>query len=662
MFIQVRLLKGYNKLLLYEVPATWPQQSLVGSLVRVPLRNQNVEALVVEELAEKPSEATYAVKPAQQLEPFPADCYYLPFLMQLSSYYQVDHLEFVQRTNQFLTQKELKRAPREEMHEQLHPASPRKEVLLTDEQQAVCDFLTPHIITPTYTPTVLHGVTGSGKTEVYKYLITQAIAQGKTVVLLLPEVTLALQFERIMRAQLPEHITICGFHSGTGPKEKRALWKNLVGGMPQLIIGVHLPILLPIANLGLIIIDEEHETGYQEKTHPKINSKDAAIMRARLNNIPILCGSATPSLSSLYNVKTKGWHFFQMKRRFAGAFPKVSTVLLADKKFRRNFWISQALENAIRDRLRKKEQVILFLNRRGFSFFVQCKTCTYIFECPHCSVSLTLHEDQNIICHYCGYSKPMPTVCTSCKAPEKELLKKGIGTQQLVTIVQKIFPTARIGRADMDISVKKKMLHETLTQFDAGDIDILIGTQTITKGFHFPNVTLVGIIWADLNLNFPVYNASETTLQQLIQVAGRAGRQRPESEVIVQAMSDHPIFSYLNEIDYLSFYRFESEQRKELEYPPYGRFAEIEFKYRFEETVAKEALLVAQHLQKISLQRGYEVMILGPAKPPVAKIKETHMRKIYMKGQNINHILALYNALADASLKSSMFFTPNPLN
>jgi primosomal protein N' (replication factor Y) len=416
-----------------------------------------------------------------------------------------------------------------------------------------------------------------------------------------------------------------------------------------------------LPNLGLIIIDEEHEVGYQEKKHPKTNTKEAAIMRAKLHNIPIELGSATPSVSTLYNIKQRGWHFFQLKKRFAGHFPKIQIVTLNDKKQRRNFWISQDLQNAIKNRLHKKEQTILFLNRRGHSFFVQCKSCSFIFECRNCSVSLTLHENNNLHCHYCAYFRALPPECPTCQAPEKEFIKKGVGTQKLVTIVQNLFPFARIARADMDTSTKKKEWKKTMEDFSNGDIDILIGTQTITKGYHFPKVTLVGIIWADLNLHFPRYNATETTLQQLIQVAGRAGRQTDESLVILQAMAEHHAFSYMREIDYLQFYNEEIETRKEVNYPPCTRLIEIEIRAQSELSVIKDAEKIIDHLFETNKTMQLNTIIMGPAKPPVHKIKNCFSRVIYLKTDNMHHAYRLFNALDKKQYKSSIYFTPNPL-
>ncbi len=661
MFIQVRLLKGFQKPLIYKIPNDWQQTGLVGKVVRVPIRSNVVPAVVIQEYNQAPDHHSFTIKTAESIEPFPDDSHYHHFIKQLSFYYQVDEIHFIKRIRQFIIKQEKTSTNTIALDHEAKQYT--NNITLTKEQQKVFDFLSLHIKQPAYTPTVLHGVTGSGKTEVYKQLIIEAMQHHKSALLLLPEVTLAIQFEKLMREQLPPSLTICGFHSATGIKHKRVLWQYLLHKQPVLIIGVHLPVLLPLANLGLIIVDEEHEGGYQEKKHPKVNTKEAAIWRAQLNNIPILLGSATPSLSSLYNTKTKGWHFFQLQQRFAGNFPTIKTVLLTDKKQRRrNFWISKQLEDAIKDRLHKQEQIIIFLNRRGFSFFVQCKLCSFVFTCSTCSVSLTLHQDNTLTCHYCNFSMQQPTICTQCSADKHNLLKKGIGTQQVVSILQQLFPAARIGRADLDTTTKKKVWQQIMHDFESGMLDILVGTQTITKGFHFPRVTLVGILWADLNLHFPIYNATETTLQQLLQVAGRAGRQSEHSLVIVQAMVQHPIFNYLNEINYLTFYTHELRARKEVGYPPCKRLVEIELKHTDEAILDQEAHNIVYLLSNKQKQHNFDIQILGPAKPLVYKIKNVHTRKIYLKGNNIKEIIALFQMIKQSQYTSKLFFTPNPMH
>ncbi len=650
MFIDVKLISGFSKPLTYTVPTDWPAVC-PGTLVRVPLRSMRALAVITRVFSEPPT-TPFALKEAYHIEPLPKDPHYLTFLQELGTYHQMESLHFMKRMQSFLKEKEARDLvlPEQEAEEPLS-----KQVTLTDEQTAVVRAVSPHITAPTYYPALLHGVTGSGKTEVYKALIQRAFREGKTTLFLLPEVSLAVQFERILQQQLPASIPLFSFHSATTPKQKQALWSHLLPAKPALIIGVHLPVLLPIPNLGLIIIDEEHEVGFQEKKHPKLNTKQAALFRARRYQIPIVMGSATPSVASLYNVQERGWNLFQLKNRFAGKFPSIQIVSLTDKKQRRSFWISDALLQALRNRLIKKEQSIVFLNRRGVCFFVQCKACSFIFSCNSCSVSLTLHADNTLRCHYCAYQRVHPEKCSECTSTE--FLKKGIGTEHLVTILQKLLPTARIGRADLDATSNKKAWKETITAFEQRELDILVGTQTITKGYHFPHVTLVGVIWADINLNFPFYNAQETTLQQLIQVAGRAGRQHEESLVIIQTMTEHPIFKHMNEVDYLDFYKEEIKRRANIGYPPLIRLAEIELKHGKEDVVEAEATLAAAWLMKTGAVR-----VLGPAKPPVARIKKIFSRKIYLKAESFNGLQKAYEALMFKRFKSSVFFTPDPLN
>ena len=353
MYVTVRLLSGFAKPLTYKVPDGWDTSSLAGAIVHVPLRNKLVPAIVTN--LQESVTATYAIRELDAREQFPADTTYITFIEKIAQFYFLDPLHFYSRIKNFLRPQKRKTVIPEEA---LAPVQQPKHVQLTPAQQKIVDSLVPVIHTPTYTPALIHGVTGSGKTEVYKKLIVENFHTGKTTILLHPEVTLSLQFSRILRAELPPEIPIYSFHSATKESEKKALWRALIAKKPCLILGVHLPILLPIPNLGLIVIDEEHETGFLEKKHPKINSKEIAIWRANLVGIPIVLGSATPSLSSLANVKQRGWAFFQLTERFGGAFPTVKHVILDSSK-RKNFWISRELESAINVSLARKEHVII---------------------------------------------------------------------------------------------------------------------------------------------------------------------------------------------------------------------------------------------------------------------------------------------------------------
>lgn len=649
MYAHVKLLNGFVTPFTYRVPEDQVATIAVGTVVRVPLRNKIVPGLVIKLENHLTNPVTFSIKNIIDREPFPEDPHYFPYIETCARYYQIEPLALIKRLKGYVQQKEFADAPTENESYTTHP------ITLTDEQQRVVDFTNTHITQGTYAPILLQGVTGSGKTEVYKKALEYAYALGKSTVFLLPEISLATHFAQLLRTQVP-HVAIFSFHSATPVKEKKQLWSYALAGTPMVIVGVHMPILLPIKNLGLIIVDEEHDTGYQEKKYPKINSKEIALIRAQKSAIPILLGSATPAIASVYNVTHKGWHFFQLKKRFGGQLPSFELVLLNKKKKRTHFWLSQELVDALADRLEKKEQSIIFLNRRGYYFFLQCASCSLIITCHACSVSLTVHDDGQLHCHYCGHSQAQPAACPACAT--RKLISKGIGTQQVVTLLQDLFPKAHIARADMDTTSNKKKWQETVTDILQEKIDILVGTQTITKGYHFPSVTLVGLLWADINLHFPIFNAAETTLQQLIQVAGRAGRQGPRGHVIIQAFLDHPIFSYLHEARYLDFCTAELEQRVSSGYPPIKRLVEIAVKHENEDIVEKDARLLAQQLKETG---GNAINVLGPAKPPVHKVHNVYTRKIYIKADHIERIIRVYEQVLDNPRESALFFTPNPI-
>ena len=653
MFVEIKLLNNFPKLLTYQVPEHLIAKIVPGILVQVPLQNRIESGMVVKIVPAK--NFGFAIKEIQDIYQLPDDSLYSSFIQKLAAYHHIDVIDLLYRMKSFLGQEA-------ELEEHI-PSVHEKNVMhvLTSEQEIAYQAIVQDVVVQKYKVSCLQGVTGSGKTEVYKHLIQAAITHNKSVILLLPEVSLAMRFEHLLKATFPEY-ALFGFHSGTSASLKKQVWNNLLQEKPCIIIGVHLPTLLPIKNVGLVIVDEEHEAGYQEKKHPRIHTRDAAILRAHHYQIPIVLGSATPSFSTLWNVKQKGWNHFELKQRFSGNFPHMQFVNLHDKKPRKHFWISDPLYKAMQDRLVKKEQIIIFINRRGYSFFVQCKSCGLIPTCNQCSVSLTLHNDYQLLCHYCGHTKLFETHCFECKQDEAVFLKKGVGTEQVVTIIEKLFHYAKIARADMQTTSKKKMWQETVENFAQGKIDILVGTQTVTKGYHFPGVTLVGVLWADLHLHFPFYNASETAFQQLIQVAGRAGRQSETSLVIVQTLAQHEIFSVLDERKYVQFYEQELQSRMLLGYPPAAYLAEIEIIGSQESIVEDDAKKVGSIIREFIEKNALKVQILGPVPALVYCIKNRWTQKIYLKAALSKDLHAAYQAIDCAVLQSSIYFTPNPVS
>lgn len=651
MFITVRLLNNFSKELTYSVPIKLQHFVYQGVLVQVPLQKR-LESAIVTGIQDAQVIYSFKIREIDSIFPFPADLTYRQFAIQLAMLHHIDPLYIFKRVKNFLTEDEV--VYEAEMTSDFSIEDTK--VDLTDEQSIACQSILQDVQACAYRPIVLHGVTGSGKTEVYKKVLMAVLAQGKAGILLLPEVGLAVQFEKLLKHQLP-YVEIFGFHSGTTTKQKKILWQALLQKKACIIIGVHLPVFLPIANLGIIIVDEEHDCGYQEKSHPKINSKHAALLKASLMKIPVVLGSATPSILSLYNVEHRSWKLLKLSHRFAGQFPTVQVVTLSDKKERKNFWISMQLYVALQQQLIKKEQSIIFINRRGHSFFVQCIACSYIFSCKNCSVSLTLHEDGRLICHYCNFSLKTYEICPDCKS--KDFLKKGIGTQQVVAILQKLFPQAKIERADLDTTSKKVSWQKTVQDFYDKKIDILVGTQSIAKGYHFPHVTLVGILWADINLHFPMYNAAESTLQQLIQVAGRAGRQSHMSKVIVQTMTPHSIFNFISEQDYIQFYEYEIKKRYEVGYPPAKHIAEIEIRHTDQKTVEKDAEAIADYLIEYAQEN---ILVLGPVPAVIYRVQKTYCQKIFLKSIDRIAMIQLFSSMNQDQFRSSLFFTLDPIN
>lgn len=653
MNVHVRLLSYGSKIFTYTVPQEWQHAITSGVLVQVPIK-QRVVAAVVESIADQKQKYEFALKAIISIFPFPQDEKYLSFINKVAQYYQIDQLFLQRRLQMFL-------AEQDEVVTCLANTSqqPISDIVFTDQQQQAFDLILPAVQEQKHDVFLLHGVTGSGKTELYKKLVQEAVIQNKAVMLLFPEVTLALRFQEIF-SQVFQTVPVIGFHSAATAKHKKLLWQLLLDQKPMIIIGVHLPVLLPIPHLGLVIVDEEHDHGYQEKKHPKINSKDMAILKASCTGIPIVLGSATPSVTSLWNVQTKGWKFLQIKERFAGKFPQVKIVSLQKGQKRKYGWIHDELYQAIQNRLEKKEQTIIFLNRRGYSFFVQC-SCSFVFTCHQCSVSLTLHQNNFLQCHYCGFKEYLPHQCPSCKQYEDQFIKKGVGTQQVVSMLEKFFPQARIERADLDTTSKKRSWAHTVEDMYAGHIDILVGTQSITKGYHFPKVTLVGVLWADLNLHFPIYNASENTLQQLIQVAGRAGRQSGDSLVIIQAFDHHPIFNFLDEVNYLQFYAYEIENRQALAYPPCGHIAEVEFRCVDEKIMQQEGLMIAEFFKNTAEEKNFAVQVLGPVPALVHCVKKVYFQKIILKSVSRQHLMSLFYQTRMLKLMSSLAFTIDPI-
>src|ERR1700704_6023798 len=442
-------------------------------------------------------------------------------------------------------------------------------------------------------PILLHGVTGSGKTEIYLQAIATAVANGRSAIVLVPEIALTPQtVERFKGrfANVPDAVAVLHSHLSEG--ERHDEWHKIHSGRARIVIGARSAVFAPLKNLGLIVVDEEHETTYKQEEAPRYHARDVAVVRAKIEKCIAVLGSATPSLESYHNAAIGKYRLVTLTQRVdQKQMPLMRIVDLRQErqKKKKAAILSEKLRAAISDRLEKREQTILFLNRRGFSTSLLCSDCGEARNCPNCSVALTFHRHiARLSCHLCGHTAAVPKKCPACG--KDALIYAGFGTEKVESTVSHFFPKANVRRMDVDSMTRKEAYRETLRNFRTGKIDILVGTQMIAKGLHFPNVTLVGIINADLALHLPDFRAGERTFQLLTQVAGRAGRGDVEGEVIVQAFTPfHPAIQYARRHDFVGFYDQEIEFREQLKYPPISRVALLTLKGRNEEKVQLSA-------------------------------------------------------------------------
>ncbi|HZL79768.1 MAG TPA: primosomal protein N', partial [Candidatus Limnocylindrales bacterium] len=454
---------------------------------------------------------------------------------------------------------------------------------------------------------LLHGVTGSGKTEIYLQAIAHALEQGKGAIVLVPEIALTPQTVERFKARFSSgklQTLVAVLHSHLSAGERHDEWHKIRQGRARIVIGARSAIFAPVEPLGLIIVDEEHEHTYKQEEAPRYHARDVAIMRGQMENAVVVLGSATPSMESFYNCKRGKFTLLELPERVDDQkmpYVRVVDMRQAMHKEKGPPLFSPQLKEAITQRLERGEQTILFLNRRGYSTSLLCPKCGYVAQCPNCSVSLTYHRiEQKLSCHICGHNEKVPSVCPEPKCKNPAIRFAGTGTQKVEEVLAKLFPKARVKRMDADTMKRKDDYRRVLGDFRAGKIDILVGTQMIAKGLHFPNVTLVGIIYADSALHQPDFRAGERTFQLLTQVAGRAGRGDVEGEVFVQAFTPfHPAIQYARRHDFVGFYEQEIEFREQLKYPPVSRVALLTLKGRNEEKVKFSADHLKRELEKV---------------------------------------------------------------
>ena len=505
---------------------------------------------------------------------------------------------------------------------------------------------------------LLHGVTGSGKTEVYLQAIAHVLRKGQGAIVLVPEISLTPQTVERFKARFssgPLQTLVAVLHSHLSAGERHDEWHKIRQGRARIVIGARSAIFAPVEPLGLIIVDEEHEHTYKQEEAPRYHARDVAIVRGQMEGATVVLGSATPSLESFYNCGQGKYSLLELLERADDKKMPVVRIVDMRQTLRGGKTIpifSPQLKEAITQRLERKEQVILFLNRRGYSTSLQCPLCGYVAGCPNCSVSLTFHrQEQKLCCHICGHTQPVPAACPNENCRNPEIRYSGLGTQKVEETLVKLFPQARTVRMDSDALKRKEDYRRILGDFRTGKIDILLGTQMIAKGLHFPNVTLVGIIYADLALHQPDFRAGERTFQLLTQVAGRAGRGDIEGEVFVQAFTPfHPAIQFARRHDFAGFYEQELGFREPLKYPPFSRIALLTLKGRNEEKVKFTAEHLKRELDKL-LPEFKEMILAGPAPAPLLRAETFYRHQIMLRCRRMS---ALSKRLAQITQSLSL--------
>ncbi|GJF48083.1 primosomal protein N' [Staphylococcus argenteus] len=518
-----------------------------------------------------------------------------------------------------------------------------KRQLTTDQQRAYA-AINEKIINQEQATFLLHGVTGSGKTEVYLQTIEDVLNQGKQAMMLVPEIALTPQMVLRFKRRFGDDVAV--LHSGLSNGERYDEWQKIRDGRAQVSVGARSSVFAPFKNLGLIIIDEEHESTYKQEDYPRYHAREIAQWRSEYHHCPVILGSATPCLESYARAEKGVYQLLSLPNRVnQQALPDIDIVDMRTELSEGNrSMFSKDLREAIQLRLDRQEQVVLFLNRRGYASFMLCRDCGYVPQCPNCDISLTYHKTTDLLkCHYCGYQETPPNQCPNCES--EHIRQVGTGTQKVEELLQQEFEGARIIRMDVDTTSKKGAHEKLLTEFEKGNGDILLGTQMIAKGLDYPNITLVGVLNADTMLNLPDFRASERTYQLLTQVAGRAGRHEKSGQVIIQTYNpEHYSILDVQKNDYLTFYRQEMEYRKLGKYPPY--YYLINFTISHKEM--KKVMEASQHVHKILLQHLTEkALVLGPSPAALARINNEFRFQILVKYKSEPGLLQAIQFLDD---------------
>ena len=529
---------------------------------------------------------------------------------------------------------------------------------LNVEQQTALNAIVARLGTGEFQTFLLHGVTGSGKTEVYLGAMEQVRAEGRQSLVITPEISLTPQLLHRVNARFPGRVGV--LHSGLTDAERWSQWRHIKEGDIDVVVGARSAVFAPLPNLGLIIVDEEHDTSYKQEDGLRYNARDVAVVRGKFLRCPVVLGSATPSLESYENCRQGRYRLLEMMHRVEERpLPTIRVVDLREqaKTFARSKdasatgiqnvaaqLISDPLANALQENFKQHRQTLIFLNRRGFANFLQCRLCGYVWRCSHCSIAVTLHLKRNVVrCHHCDFSRPASKRCPECSTETLDAI--GVGTEQIEGVLHRLLPDGRIARMDRDTTAKRGSHEDLLSHWERGDLDVLVGTQMITKGHDVSGVTLVGVLLADMSLNLPDFRTAERTFQILCQVAGRCGRGDKPGRVMIQTYApDHYAVQSVVTHDYCEFFSAEAESRRALGYPPFGKLVNLRLDGpKLDDVEAKGRALVDElrGYQRKQLRHRGKIEILGPAPAPIEKLRNRYRWQILLKGREIRGLREL---------------------
>ncbi|MBI2608811.1 MAG: primosomal protein N' [Deltaproteobacteria bacterium] len=653
LFLNIIVPLPLKSVYVYKLPENLKDQYSFGKRVLIPFGKRKTYGYALELLSEKPND----IKNIKEIlgfseEPEIFDIHMIRFFNWISNYYHHPLGQVIKTaTPQFKNFRPLK--------EKNIKHKPEEPLVFQEDQKKVFETISETLNKKTFKTFLIHGVTGSGKTEIYLQLIEKNLLLGKSSIVLVPEISLTPQMESRFKKRFGNKITT--YHSGLSGRERYWNWRKAKEGSVSIILGTRSAIFAPFKDLGLIIIDEEHDSSFKQESGLLYNARNLALVRGQLENFPVVLGSATPSLESYYAAQKGKYTYLHLPSRInKRPLPQVKILSLQNKTELMSFELKKHIEKV----LEKKEQVLLFLNRRGFSHFLLCTHCGYTAKCSHCSVTLTYHKKNNHLkCHHCNATKATFTQCPECH--NEKIKDIGSGTEKIEEMIQKMFPQACVARLDRDKTNKKGVLQDTLSKMGKKEIDILIGTQMITKGHDFPDITLVGILMADSSLNLPDFRAGERTFQLITQVAGRAGRGEKPGFVYIQTFNpDLYILKHAQTHDFESFAQKELLSRESLLYPPFSRLCNIRIQGKNYEKTWECAVHIKNRLLKYKDSKKIEMR--GPSPAPLSKVQGRFRFHILLKAQTTKilhqNLLLISQNLEEPSYNVQLSLDIDPLN